>query len=73
MSEDNPVIIRFFNDDVVSHEIHADADLNGFGHGQGPIAPGAMDPVVRRVTAPGTYDYYPHDLGPSILGRVVIE
>lgn len=73
MSGDNPITIHFFNADDVTHEIHAGNPDQGFGHGQGPIPPGEMDFVVREVNAPGTYDYYPHDIGQSILGRIIIE
>jgi len=73
ISGDNPVTVLFFNADNVDHEIHADNPDQGFGHGQGPIGPGEMDPTVRAVNSPGTYNYYPHDLGTGIPGRIVIE
>jgi hypothetical protein len=73
ISDANPVTVRFFNDDTVPHEIHADQDGAGFGHGQGPIAAGAFDPVVRKVNQAGEYAYYPHDLGTQIMGLIVIE
>ena len=73
MSGDNPVTILFFNADSVPHEIHADRPDQGFGHGNQPIPASSFDPVVRQVNTPGTYDYYPHDIGQSILGRIVIE
>lgn len=69
----NPVTVKFFNDDTVPHEIHADQDGAGFGHGQGPIAPGAFDPVVRNINQSGEFGYYPHDIGTTILGLIVIE
>ena len=58
---------------AVSHEIHADRPDQGFGHGNQPIPANSFDPVVRQVNTPGTYDYYPHDIGQSIPGRIVIE
>ena len=73
ISAANPVTVKFFNDDTVSHEIHADQDGAGFGHGQGPIAAGAFDPVVREVNQTGEFPYYPHDIGTTILGLIVIE
>jgi plastocyanin len=68
-----PVTVKFFNDDTVSHEIHADQDDAGFGHGQGPIAAGAFDPVVREINQSGEFPYYPHDIGTTILGLIVVE
>lgn len=73
ISAANPVTVKFFNDDTEPHEIHADADDAGFGHGQGPIAPGSFDPVVREVNQTGEFGYYPHDIGTTILGQIVIE
>ncbi len=73
LSGDNPVTVRFFNQDAVPHQIHA-GDQNGFDHSQADIPANGYDPMDRRVTAAGTYDYYPHDCcGQSILGRIVIE
>ncbi len=73
LSGANPVTVRFYNDDSVPHEIHADQDGAGFGHGEGPIAAGAFDPVVREVNQTGEFGYYPHDIGTTILGMIVIE
>jgi len=73
MSADNPITVRFFNAGTVPHEIHADAGADGFGHGTGLIDPGTFDPVERHVTSPGQYGYYPHDIGPSILGEIDIQ
>jgi plastocyanin len=73
MSAQNPVTVNFFNADNVPHQIHAEYDAQGFPHGTQDIVPGQLDPLVRQVSSPGTYDYYPHDIGPSILGRIVIE
>jgi plastocyanin len=73
ISEANPVTVKFFNDDTAPHEIHADQDGAGFGHGQGSIAPGSFDPVVRQVNQTGEFGYYPHDIGTTILGMIVIE
>jgi hypothetical protein len=74
MSPENTITVNFYNADSVSHEIHADAGDFGFGHGNQPIPPLSLDPVVRNVNAPGQYDYYPHDLGvPNIIGRVLIQ
>lgn len=73
LSGDNPVTIRFFNQDAVPHQIHA-GDQNGFNHSQADIPANGFDPMDRQVTAPGTYDYYPHDCcGQSILGQIVIQ
>jgi hypothetical protein len=47
ISAQNPVIVYFQNDDTVSHEIHADATAQGFGHDPGPFGPGKVDPYVR--------------------------
>lgn len=73
MSGDNPITIRFFNQDSEPHQIHA-GDQNGFNHSNADIPANGYDPMDRLVTAPGTYDYYPHDCcGQSILGRIVIQ
>jgi hypothetical protein len=73
MSDDNPITVHFFNADTVPHEIHADNPNEGFPHGNQGIPPGELDPVVRRVNSPGEYLFYPHDIGMSILGQIVIE
>lgn len=73
MSSQNTITVNFFNSDTVTHEIHADDQAQGFGHGQGPIQPNSMDPVVRKVTSAGEYNYYPHDIGTNIMGQIVIE
>jgi hypothetical protein len=62
------------NDDSVSHEIHADASGQGFGHDPGPFGGGTMDPYVRKVNTAGTYDFYLHDQGQAItIGRIEIK
>lgn len=73
LGPENTITVRFFNQDSVNHEIHADQDQQGFGHGQGPIAPNSFDPVVRNINAPGDYSYYPHDIGTNILGLISVE
>ena len=72
MSAQNPLTVRFLNTDTVGHEIHADNDAEGFGHSNSNIAPNTYDDD-RPVNTPGTYNYYPHDIGTSILGRIVIQ
>jgi hypothetical protein len=70
----NPVTVYFFNDDNVSHEIHAGAPSQGFGHDPGPFGPNQMDPYVRHVNSKGQYDFYLHDQnGPGTIGRVVVQ
>lgn len=66
-----PITVRFHNNDDIPHEIHADG-TNGFFHSQSQIGPGQFDDD-RQITGPGTYDYYPHDLGTGILGRIKIQ
>lgn len=74
VSQQNPVTVRFFNADIKAHEIHASLPNDGFGHDLTPFAPMTMDPMVREVTAPGTYDFYLHDEGgPFNVGRLVIQ
>ncbi|MFO0549394.1 MAG: hypothetical protein U0271_13460 [Polyangiaceae bacterium] len=74
MSAANPITVNFFNGDTVPHEIHADQGALGFGHGNQDIPPGSFDPVVRHVSGPGTFDFYPHDFAsPSVVGRIIIE
>jgi len=75
MDATHTITVKFFNDDTVPHEIHADQGAEGFPHGTGSIDPGSFDPVVRKVTAADTFDFYPHDLGngPTILGEIVIQ
>lgn len=75
MSASNTISVRFFNQDSVPHEIHAEAAVQGFPHGNGPIAPNSFDGQTRNVNAPGTYNFYPHDLGngTSIPGRIIIQ
>lgn len=67
-----PITVRFYNGDTIPHEIHSDQGAQGFFHSQANIPPGGFD-EDRNVTAPGTYNYYPHDLGTGILGRIVIQ
>jgi hypothetical protein len=73
MDANHTVTVKFFNSDTVGHEIHADNDAEGFPHGTQNIAPNSYDPVVRNVKFPGTYNYYPHDIGQSIEGQIVIQ
>jgi hypothetical protein len=74
ISTQNPVTVYFKNDDTVSHEIHADAGAQGFGHDPGSFGPGKMDPYVRKVNTAGTYDFYLHDQGsPLTIGRIHIQ
>jgi hypothetical protein len=74
LSSQNPITVYFFNDDSVSHEIHADSAAQGFGHDPGPFGPSSMDPYVRRVNTAGTYDFYLHDQNAqSTIGRIVIQ
>lgn len=73
MSAENTITVNFYNSDTVNHEIHADDQAQGFGHGQGPIPPNSMDSVVRRINSAGEYNYYPHDIGTTIMGQIVIE
>jgi hypothetical protein len=74
LSSNNPVTVYFQNDDSVSHEIHADAAAQGFGHDPGPFGAGKMDPYVRKVNTAGTYDFYLHDQGaPITIGRLIVQ
>ena len=74
ISASNPVTVYFQNDDTVSHEIHADATAQGFGHDPGAFGAGKMDPYVRKVNTAGTYDFYLHDQGSAkTIGRVFIQ
>jgi len=73
LSDESTLTVKFFNDDTVPHEIHADADDAGFGHGDGPIAPGSFDAVVRQINQTGEFGYYPHDIGTNIPGLIVVE
>jgi hypothetical protein len=74
ISAQTPVTVYFMNDDGTSHEIHADAPDQGFGHDPGPFSPHTMDPYVRNVNAVGSYDFYLHDQGgPSTLGLLEIQ
>jgi hypothetical protein len=74
MSTSNTISVRFFNQDSVPHEIHADAAVQGFPHGNGPIPPNSFDGQTRNVNQPGTYNFYPHDLNDTtIRGRIVIQ
>ncbi len=74
ISAQTPVTVYFQNDDDVSHEIHADATAQGFGHDPGPFGAGKMDPYVRKVNSAGTYDFYLHDQGaPLTIGRIFIQ
>jgi plastocyanin len=74
ISAQNPVVVRFFNDDSVPHEIHAGQGAQGFPHDNGSINPMSMDATVRSVNAAGTYDYYLHDHGAAdTVGRIVIQ
>jgi plastocyanin len=74
ISASNPVTVYFMNDDIISHEIHADDAAAGFGHDPGAFGAGKMDPYVRKVNAAGTYDFYLHDQGAPITpGRLFIQ
>ena len=74
LSSQSPVTVYFQNDDTVSHEIHADATAQGFGHDPGSFGAGKMDPYVRKVNTAGTYDFYLHDQGsPKTIGRIHIQ
>jgi hypothetical protein len=74
ISSQKPVIVRFYNDDDVKHQIHADSNAQGFSHDPLPIQPNSMDDFVREVNAKGTFDFYLHDQGqPLTVGRIVIQ
>ncbi len=74
ISAANPVTVRFYNADSVSHEIHGSAPGAGFAHDPGSFGAGAMDPLVRKVNTTGTYDFYLHDQGGAkTVGRIVIQ
>lgn len=74
LSASNPITVNFYNDDTVSHEIHADNASQGFGHDPGPFPANSMDPYVREVNAGGTFDFYLHDQGaPITIGRLFVE
>jgi hypothetical protein len=74
MSAQTPVTVYFMNDDSVSHEIHADNPQQGFGHDPGTFPAHSMDPYVRMVNTPGSYDFYLHDQGaPITVGLVEIQ
>ena len=74
LSGSNPVTVYFKNDDTVSHEIHADAGGQGFGHDPGAFGAGQMDPYVRKINSSGTFDFYLHDQGqPITIGRIIVQ
>lgn len=74
LSAANPLMVRFFNADNVPHQIHASNDAQGFPHSNVNIPAGAFDPLDRPVNAPGTYNFYMHDvaMGDTIDGQIVI-
>jgi len=73
MGPEHPITVKFYNADSVPHEIHADDAASGFPHSNALFDPNTFDPTERNVIAPGTYDYYPHDIGPTILGEITIQ
>lgn len=74
ISDQNPVIVRFYNADTKNHQIHAGNNGQGFPHDPGPIAPNSMDGLVRSVNSGGTFDFYLHDQGSPInQGRIQIQ
>jgi hypothetical protein len=74
ISGSNPVTVRFYNADNVSHEIHASSPGAGFAHDPGSIAPQSMDRLVRQVKTTGTYEFYLHDQNAAItVGRIIIQ
>jgi hypothetical protein len=74
ISAQNPVTVYFFNDDSVSHEIHASDDQEGFAHDPGPIPPMSMDSLVRNVNTAGSYNFYLHDQNaPITVGLIEIQ
>ena len=74
ISGDNPLTVRFFNDDDISHEIHAGNPTQGFPHDPGGIAPHTMDSLVRKVNSKGLYDFYLHDQGKAkTIGRIAVQ
>jgi hypothetical protein len=74
ISGQNPLTVRFYNDDDVPHEIHAANQSQGFPHDPGSIAPHSMDSLVRKVNAKGLYDYYLHDQNaPATIGRLAVQ
>ncbi len=74
ISDQHPLTVRFFNDDDMAHEIHAASPAQGFPHDAGPIAPHAMDALVRKINAKGLYDYYLHDQNaPATIGRLAVQ
>jgi hypothetical protein len=74
ISSSNTVDVYFFNDDSVSHEIHASDDQEGFAHDPGSIAPMSQDKLVRHVNTAGSYNFYLHDQGaPITVGLITIQ
>ncbi|AKT41571.1 hypothetical protein [Chondromyces crocatus] len=75
LSADNPINVRFYNQDGVPREIHADNPNQGFAHTGAAIQPGAYDARTRPVNVAGTYNFYMHGIanGESIRGRIVVE
>ncbi|MEP7125806.1 MAG: hypothetical protein ABJE95_33050 [Byssovorax sp.] len=74
ISDQHPLTVRFYNDDDISHEIHAANQAQGFPHDAGGIAPHSMDSLVRKINAKGLYDYYLHDQNaPATIGRLAVQ
>jgi|SRR5690349_1655123 len=63
ISMDDPIQVRFYNQDSVPHEVHAAQMGQGFAHDATLIAPDAYDPLIRNPFEAGSYDFYLHDLG----------
>lgn len=61
ITANNPITVKFMNDDNVAHQIHGESPQ--FKHDPGDIQPHSMDGYVRTPHDPGVYNFYLHDQG----------
>jgi hypothetical protein len=76
----NPIIVKFLNNDSAPHCIHASNPNQGFPHDTDPngvcsmlMAKGQLDGTAHNVNTKGSYLFYLHDEGDTTDGMIKIQ
>lgn len=76
----NPIIVKFLNNDSAPHCIHASNATQGFPHDSvtngvcnTPMQKGQFDQTAHNVNTKGSYPFYLHDEGNTTDGMIKIQ
>lgn len=80
LGTNNPIVVKFLNNDSAPHCIHASNPTQGFPHDTDPngvcsmlMAKGQLDGTAHNVNTKGSYLFYLHDEGDTTDGMIKVQ